>query len=78
MPHEAFDQIFTNEMVQTSKYTFIGCARVVGYMSSSSCFIAAVPRNKSNWVPCGNNPEKYKRKTYASAMGVKLPNANKV
>lgn len=32
--------------------------RVVGYMSSTSCFIAAVPRNKSNCVPGGSNPRR--------------------
>lgn len=44
-----------------NKITFIWCAKVVGYVSSSSCFIAAVPRNKSNCVPGGNNPGKQKR-----------------
>lgn len=33
------------------------CPSVVGYISSTSCFIAAVPRNKSNCVPGGSNPE---------------------
>lgn len=34
--------------------------RVVGYISSTSCFIAAVPRNKSNCVPGGSKPDKVK------------------
>lgn len=36
--------------------TFIVCPRVVGCISSSSCFIAAVPLKRSNCVPGGNNP----------------------
>ena len=39
-----------------SKITFIWWDKVVGYVSSSSCFIAAVPLNKSNCVPGGNSP----------------------
>ena len=41
---------------------FMVCARVDGYVSSTSCFIAAVPRNKSNCVPGGSNPERGKTK----------------
>lgn len=40
--------------------TLIVCPRVVGYISSTSCFIAAVPRNRSNCVPGGSKPEKAK------------------
>lgn len=49
--------------------TLIVCWRVVGYKSSTSCFIAAVPLNKSNCVPGGSNPEEKTKvntkKTYA-------------
>lgn len=40
--------------------TFIVCPTVVGYISSTSCFIAAVPLNRSNCVPGGSKPEKSK------------------
>ena len=40
------------------KLPLIVCDRVVGCMSSMSCFMAAVPLNKSNCVPGGSNPEK--------------------
>lgn len=43
--------------------TLMVCPRVVGYISSTSCFIAAVPRNKSNCVPGGSNPERTKEKS---------------
>lgn len=33
---------------------------VVGYISSTSCFIAAVPLNRSNCVPGGSKPEMLK------------------
>lgn len=42
----------------TKKLTLMVWERVVGYMSSTSCFIAAVPRNKSNCVPGGSNPRR--------------------
>lgn len=42
-------------------FTLIVCPRVVGLISSTSCFIAAVPRNKSNCVPGGSNPKKHTR-----------------
>lgn len=42
----------------TTTLTLMVCPRVVGYISSTSCFIAAVPLNKSNWVPGGSNPKR--------------------
>lgn len=38
--------------------TLIVCPRLVGYISSTSCFMAAVPRNKSNCVPGGSKPDR--------------------
>lgn len=52
--------------VRRQKYqhpTLIVWPRFVGYISSISCFIAAVPRNKSNCVPGGSNPAKTNRDT---------------
>lgn len=42
-----------------SQFTLMVCPRVVGYVSSTSCFIAAVPRNRSNCVPGGSKPERH-------------------
>lgn len=52
------NRTYVEEMKETaSEPTFMVCERVVGYISSTSCFIAAVPRNRSNWVPGGSNPK---------------------
>jgi hypothetical protein len=53
------------------------CESVVGYMSSISCFMTAVPRNRSNWVPGGSNPGYGKQNSFHPLSSVTV-NGKKV